>query len=72
MSPLIEDIKKKYTNRFLALPGVISVGIGKDPDGQSVIIIGLESPNPETEKKIPEALEGYPVRVEILGTVKAL
>jgi len=72
MARSIQDVKAKYTNRLLALPGVISVGIGKDPEGQSVIIIGLESPHPETEKKIPKTLEGYPVRVEILGTVKAL
>jgi hypothetical protein len=72
MSRSIQEVKTKYTNRLLALPGVISVGIGKDPEGQSVIIIGLESPHPETEKKIPKTLEGYPVRVEILGTVKAL
>jgi len=72
MSPSIEEIKKKYTQRLLALPGVLSVGIGKDPDGIPVIIVGLERPQPETQKKLPKTLEGYPVLVEIIGTVKAL
>lgn len=72
MSLSIEEVKKKYTNRLLALPGVISVGIGKDPDGIPVIIVSLEHRQPETQKKLPKTLEGYPLQVEITGTVKAL
>lgn len=72
MSLSIEEVKKKYTNRLLALPGVISVGIGKDPDGIPVIIVSLEHRQPETQKKLPKTLEGFPLQVEITGTVKAL
>ncbi len=72
MSPSIEEVKKKYTQALLAKPGVISVGIGKDPDGIPVIIVGLERPQPETQKKLPKTLEGYPVQIEIIGKIKAL
>jgi hypothetical protein len=72
MSPSIEEVKKKHTQRLLAMPGVISVGIGKNPEGQSVIIIGLESLHPEKEKKIPKTLEGYPVQIEIIDKIKTL
>lgn len=72
MSPSIEEVKKKYTQTLLAKPGVISVGIGKDPDGIPVIIVGLERPRPETQKKLPQTLEGYPLQVEIVGKIKAL
>jgi hypothetical protein len=51
---------------------VISVGIGKDPDGIPVIIVGLERPQPETQKKLPKTLEGYPLHIEIIGKIKAL
>lgn len=72
MSIAIEEVKKKYTNRLLAMPGVISVGIGKDPDGTPVIIVGLELPKSETQKKLPKTLEGYPLHIEIIGKIKAL
>jgi hypothetical protein len=72
MSPSIEEVKKKYTQTLLAKPGVISVGIGKDPDGIPVIIVGLERPQPETQKKLPKTLEGYPLQIEIIGKIKAL
>lgn len=72
MSPTIEDIKKKYTKRLLAMPGVVSVGLGKDPEGIPRIIVGLERPQPETQKKLPKTLEGYPLHIEIIGKIKAL
>lgn len=71
MSPSIQEVKAKHEDRLLAMPGVVSVGIGRGPDGQSVIIVGLDGPRPETVKQLPKLLDGYPVRVEIIGPVKA-
>ena len=71
MHPSIQEVKKRHEPRLLALPGVVSVGIGLDEKGQSAIIIGLESPNPETETKLPAELDGYSVIVRITGRIKA-
>jgi len=70
VSPTIQEVNAKHAERLLAMPGVVSVGIGKNPDGQFVIVVGLDSPRPETVDQIPKVLEGYPVRVEITGPVK--
>jgi hypothetical protein len=72
MSPSIQEIKEKHAGRFLAMPGVVSVGIGRDPDGKPVIIVGLDGLHPQTQTKLPEILDSYPVHVEIIGPVKAL
>ena len=53
------------------MPGVVSVGIGLDPSGNQAIIVGLEAPNPETETNIPDMVEGFPVIVRIIGSLKA-
>lgn len=71
ISPTIQEAKGKYAGRLLALQGVVSVGIGKDPEGKPVIVAGLDSPRPKTQKKIPKELDGFPVRIEIVGLVKA-
>ena len=71
MSPSIQEVKAKHEDRILAMPGVVSVGIGRGPDGQSVIIVGLDGLRPQTVKQLPKLLDGYPVRVEIIGPVKA-
>lgn len=71
MSPSIQEVKKKHEARFFNLAGVVSVGVGLDPNGNQAIIVGLDKPNPETEAKIPAQVEGYPVVVKIVGAIKA-
>jgi hypothetical protein len=71
MSPTIEEVKAKYTGWLMAMPGVVSVGIGRNPDGTSVIVVGLDGTQPDTVKRLPKELDGYPVRAEIIGPVKA-
>ena len=44
VSPTIQEVKAKHADRLLAMPGVVSVGIGQDPDGQFVIVVGLDGP----------------------------
>ena len=71
VSPTIQEVKAEHAERLMAMPGVVSVGIGKNPDGQFVIIVGLDGPRPKTVEQLPKVLEGYPVRVEITGPIKA-
>lgn len=71
MSPTIQEVKARHAPRLLALPGVVSVGVGRDAEGREVIVIGLDRARPETQTSLPTKLEGYAVRVEIIGTVRA-
>jgi len=71
MSPSIHDVKAKYKDQLMAEPGVVSVGIGRDDEGKPVIIVGLDSPRPETMAKLPKELDGYRLRVEVVGPLKA-
>jgi hypothetical protein len=70
-SPTIQEVKAKHEARLLALPGVVSVGIGRDEDGRPAIIVGLDRPRPETEAQLPPSLEGYPMSVQVIGPIKA-
>jgi len=54
------------------MKGVVSVGIGQDKEGKPLIVVGLDSPQAQTVVKLPKELEGFPVRVEVIGPVKAL
>ena len=71
MSPNIEEVKTEHVDRLLALPGVVSVGIGSDSDGNPAIVIGLDGPRPDTEAQIPSSLEDYPVVVQVIGPIRA-
>ncbi len=71
MPPSIQEVKKKHEARLLALPGVVSVGIGRDKDGNSAIVVGLDRKRAETEAQVPSFLEEYPVLVQIIGPIRA-
>ncbi len=71
MPPNIGDVKALHEAGLLALPGVVSVGLGRRADGEPEIVIGLDRRRPRTMARLPQTLAGYPVRVEIIGQVKA-
>ena len=71
MPSSIKDVKTKHESRILQLPDMVSVGIGRDKNGNPAIIVGLAHANPETELQLPNHLEGYPVDVRIVGQIKA-
>jgi hypothetical protein len=71
MPSSIQEVKKQHEARFLDMPGVVSVGIGLDPNGNQAIILGLDGPRPETEAKIPAMLGAFPVVIQIIGPIKA-
>jgi hypothetical protein len=71
MCPTLREVKNKHKARLLALPGVVSIGIGRNNDGKLAIIVGLDGPRPETVAQIPRFLEDYPVSIQIIGPIKA-
>ena len=56
---------------MMSLPGVVSVGIGRDPQGNPAVIVGMDSPRAETQAQIPTQLDGYPLLIQIVGPLKA-
>lgn len=71
MASNIRDVKAKHEEQLMQLPGVVSIGIGKDEAGKTAIIVGLDRPRPDTEAQIPQHLEGHPVIVQTVGPVQA-
>lgn len=71
MQTSIQDVKSQHESELMAVPGVVSVGIGMDDDGNHVIVVGVDRERPEIQTQVPKAVEGYPVRIEIVGKMKA-
>ena len=71
MSSSIQEVKTQHEALFLDMPGVISVGIGLDQNGNQAIIVGLDGSHPETRTKIPAMLENFPVVIQTIGPIKA-
>ncbi|HTY52409.1 MAG TPA: hypothetical protein VMB35_04385 [Methanomicrobiales archaeon] len=68
----IREVKARHEDRLLSLPGVVSVGIGTAAGGDMEIVVGLDRHRPGTESEVPVELEGFRVRVEVIGRQRAL
>ena len=71
MTETIQQVKANHEGQLMSTWGVVSVGIGQDQNGQSAIIIGVESQDVLNKITLPETLDGYSVKVQIMGTIRA-
>jgi len=67
----IYEVKRQNEADLLALPGVVSVGIGRAPNGQPAIIVGVESAGAAGARRVPSEISGYPVVIQNTGQLKA-
>lgn len=67
----IDDVLERHATELLALPNVVSVGIGERA-GQPAIVVGVTQRVPseelEPDERIPDTIEGHEVDVQELGT----
>jgi hypothetical protein len=71
MPPSIQEVKARHEAQLMARPGVVAVGIGSGPDGKPAIIVSLDRERPEVRASVPAEIEGYAVRVQVIGPVRA-
>lgn len=70
MAESITAVKAKHASELMAKPGVVSVGIGQEADGQAIIIIGVDSKDSLDSLALPKKLDGYPVKTQVIGVVR--
>ena len=71
LKPTIEETKARHASRLLELPGVVSVGIGRDEAGRPAIVVGLADLLSAEESGLPHTLEGHPVVTRVIGALRA-
>jgi hypothetical protein len=69
----INAVLAAHDRQLLELPAVVGVYVGVLADGKTPCRkVMLVRPTPETERKIPREIEGYPVVTEISGEIRPL
>ena len=68
----ISAAKAQLESRVLAMPGVVSVGVGRADDGAEVIVVGVDGSRPDVEPDIPNTVGGFPVEVRRTGPLRPL
>ena len=69
----INAVLAAHDRQLLELPDVVGVYVGVLADGKTPCLkVMLARPTPETERKLPREIEGYPVVAEISGEIRPL
>jgi hypothetical protein len=69
----INAVLAAHDRQLLDLPAVVGVYVGVLADGKTPCLkVMLARSTPETERKIPRDIEGYPVVTEISGEIRPL
>ena len=69
----VNAVLAAHDKQLLAIPGVVGVYVGVLDDGRTPCLkVMLAAKNHETERKIPQTLDGYPVITEVTGEIRAL
>ena len=67
----ISTVKHELESRLLAMPGVVSVGVGRTEDGTEVIVVGVDGSRPDVEPRLPTEARGFPVEIRRVGPLRA-
>jgi len=65
-SRTIEEVLATHADSLMALPGVIGTALGRC-DGDLCIRVFVTDSSETVRSRIPDQLDGYPVRVEVTG-----
>jgi hypothetical protein len=69
--PLVE-VLAAHTPEWMALPGVAGTAESQLAEGSPCILVIVVRLTPELRKRIPETVEGWPVRIEETGEIRAM
>ena len=67
----IKEAKQRHESQLMQLPGVVGVGLGKHEE-RDVIVILVSELNRKLERRLPTSIEGFEVRIQESGPIRAL
>ncbi len=69
----INAVLRAHDRELLQLPNVVGVCVALLPDNKTPCLkVMLSRATPETERRLPKTIEGYPVITEITGEFRPL
>ena len=66
----VKEIKRQYQRYWMAMDGVVAVGIGK-VDNQMGIIISVTKNPDKVKEQVGKSVSGIPVKIQQTGEFKA-
>jgi hypothetical protein len=68
----LAQVLAAHTPELMKLSGVVGTAESRTDDGRPCVLVLVERMTPELKRDIPKSLEGWPVRVETSGPLRAM
>lgn len=68
----INDVLQAHTAEIMAIPGVTGLAISELEDKTPCIWVMVLESSEELDRKIPDSLEGHPVKVVVSGEIRPM
>ena len=68
----LREVLAAHTPDLMKVPGVVGTAESLLDDGRPCILVMVARLTPELKKRIPAEIEGWPVRVQETGEIRAL
>ena len=66
------EVKRQNEDRWLAMEGVVAVGIGQGEDERPKVVVSVEADSARLRRDIPEDVEGVEVEIQITGPMRPM
>jgi hypothetical protein len=67
----LKAVKSAHEAEWLAIEGVVAVGIGSGVDRSPCIVISVEHDSPRVQRDVLARVPGVPVEIRVIGTPRA-
>ena len=64
----IDAVLAAHSDSLMAVPGVLGTAVGRC-NGAPCIRVLVSRVNDEIRRRVPRTLEGYPVHIDVTGTI---
>lgn len=68
----LRTVKRRHAARLLKMPGVCGLDISTKEPGAPVLVVHLDTDDPQLIDELPKTLEGHPLRFLHTGAVQKL
>jgi len=68
----LTEVLAAHTPELMAIPGVVGTAESRTDDGRPCILVMIARSTPELRARLPRTLEGWPVRTDVTGEIRAL
>jgi hypothetical protein len=68
----LTQVLAAHTPELMKLPGVVGTAESRTTDGRPCILVLVERMTPDLERSLPRSLEGWPVRIDAGGPIRAM